>query len=125
MNKSTNVYLLGKMPTSSLTKMCCESLVNKIGEMPDHLQILVGEAAFKKLQRQERKRAKKEMLELCTKELSIILPDIIREEMQRQSMPILHCSQWMNVDPSILNCARQISQHLLRSAPDNLFFLHQ
>ena len=112
------------MSANTLAKMCCESLVNKIGEMPDQLQILIGESAFKKLQRQERKRAKKEMLELCTRELSIILPDIIREEIQRQSMPILHCSQWMSVEPSILNCARQISQNLLRSAPDELFFPH-
>ncbi len=70
----------------SLTNLCCESLINKIGEMPDQLQILVGEAAFKKLQKYERKKAKKEMIEYITKELSIILPDIIREEIKKQSL---------------------------------------
>ena len=27
------------MSANTLAKMCCESLVNKIGEMPDQLQI--------------------------------------------------------------------------------------
>ncbi len=106
----------------SLTNLCCESLINKIGEMPDQLQILVGEAAFKKLQKYERKKAKKEMIEYITKELSIILPDIIREEIKKQSLPVLNCSPWMNVEPRILNCARQIAQSTARALPDHLFF---
>ena len=75
----------------SLVEKCCDSLVDQIGAVPDQLQILIGEAAYKKLQKIERKKAKKKMAKEIARELKIILPDLIEEEIQRQRSPILGC----------------------------------
>lgn len=119
----------------SLENICCDALLDKLGEKPDCIQILVQGRALeriertyqKRLRRQRRdllKRGRANMLDEVRSCMTDLVPDILSmviEANRGDALPDL-AGMFPRVDSEILDLIRDVSIASVRVLRDELFF---
>ena len=121
----------------SLETCCVDSLLDAIGEKPDLIQVLIGERAIDRLEKTIRKEVREEIRKNITgylsNELIIIVPDIVRDLIQNQTVQSFDLpanartvyniyAKYSNVPAYIVDVAWSIAESCLRPLRDELFF---
>jgi len=68
---------------SRLTEICSDVILDKLGEKPDNIQILVGERAIERLEKTAKRHAKKNLYEKVKRqvadEIQVLVADMIKD----------------------------------------------
>ena len=68
---------------SRLTQICSDVILDKLGEKPDNIQILVGERAIERLEKTAKRHAKKNLYEKLKRqvadEIQVLVADMIKD----------------------------------------------
>jgi len=112
----------------TLETICADSLLNKLGDKPDLIQIIVGKRAIERLEKtvrkHERKRAERNLKNHVLDEIDILVKafigDIIRFGMGDRSVFFM-TSTYKAADPSIVEKAWNIAKNAVRTVHDERF----
>lgn len=112
----------------TLETICADSLLNKLGDKPDLIQIIVGKRAIKRLEKTvrkyERERAERNLKNHVLNEIDILVQafigDIIRFGMGNHSVFFM-TSTYKDADPSIVEKAWNIAKNAVRTVNDERF----
>ena len=112
----------------TLETICADSLLNKLGDKPDLIQLIVGKRAIERLEKtvrkHERKRAERNLKNHVLEEIDILVQafigDIIRFGMGDRSVFFM-TSTYKAADPSIVEKAWNIAKNAVRTVHDERF----
>ena len=118
---------------SSLQTICADSILNKLGEKPDLIQVLVGNRAMHRLEKTIRKELKKELkkeernraFDHFKNELDVLIPSIIVDVIEHERsanafVPIFEL--YRNRCSKTVELAYSIAIKAVRAMNSELFF---
>jgi hypothetical protein len=121
------------MADQTLQTVCADSILNKLGEKPDLIQVLVGKRAIERLEKNMRKELKKEiaksirknMLERFKTELEVLIPSIIvdvieHERSENEFIPIFEL--YKDSCSDLVQLAYSVAIKAVRAMNSELFF---
>jgi hypothetical protein len=113
---------------ASLTEICSDVILNKLGEKPDNIQILVGHRALERLEKTAKQHAEKALYETVKREVSneigvlvtSMVRDIIRLGMGRDT-PFYMAATYCTADKDLVERSWVIAKQVVSTA-DNAYF---
>ena len=114
----------------SLKQICSDVILDKLGEKPDNIQILVGERAIERLEKTAKRHAEKNLYEKVKRQVaeelqvlvSDMISDIIRYGMGRQSHFFM-VSSYQHADKDLVKRAWVMAKSVIETFDNERFSL--